>query len=111
MRFPKGWSSHVIVSVARFRSRLSGEDVQPRFEQRAQRYLEVPGLCEKIYLRFRDTGEWGAGCVWDSEQSLARFRESELAKSIPSAYEIEGDALTELADVALVLQPPRVEAA
>lgn len=101
----------MIVSIVRFRSRLSDEDVRARFEQRAQRYREVPGLSEKIYLRFPDTGEWGAVYVWDSEQSLARFRESELAKSIPSAYEVEGDARTELADVALVVQPAGAEVA
>ena len=101
----------MIVSVVRFRSRLSDEDVQELFEQRAPQYRKVPGLAEKIYVRFRDTGEWGAVYVFDTEQSLARFRESELAKSIPSAYEVEGDARIELADVSLVMRQEGAEVA
>jgi heme-degrading monooxygenase HmoA len=94
----------VIVSIVRFRSRLPDGAVPARFQQRVERYQEVPGLIEKIYLRFRDTGEWGAVYVWESEESLAEFRTSELAQSIPSTYEVEGDARTELADVMLVVQ-------
>lgn len=94
----------MIVSVVRFRSRLPDDDVRSLFEQRADHYERVPGLVEKLYLRFRDTGEFGAVYVWDSEESLARFRESGLARSIRSAYEVDGDASTELADVELVVR-------
>lgn len=95
----------MIMYIGRFRSRLSDEQVQAMFEERAPRYLEVPGLVEKLYLRFRDTGEWGAAYVFDSEESLERFRESDLAASIPSAYEMDGTAQAELADVVLLVEP------
>lgn len=101
----------MVVSVVRFRSRLTDDEVQALFEERAEQYLEVPGLAEKIYVRFRETGEWGAVYVWDSEESLARFRESQLARSIPLAYEVDGDARTELADVTLVVQQQGAQAA
>ncbi|HZE03819.1 MAG TPA: YdhR family protein [Solirubrobacteraceae bacterium] len=99
----------MIVSIVRFRSRLSAEEVQGLFERRAQQYREVPGLAQKIYLRFRDTREWGAVYVFDSEQSLARFRESELAQSIASTYEVEEAARSELADVTLVVEQAGTE--
>ena len=101
----------MIVSIVRFRSRLRNEEVQALFEQRADRYRQVPGLVEKLYLRFEETGEWGAVYVFDSEESLTRFRESELARSIPSAYQVEGGAKSELADVALVVRQADAEAA
>jgi hypothetical protein len=97
--------AQMIMYIGRFRSRLSDEQVQAMFEERAPRYLEVPGLVEKLYLRFRETGEWGAAYVFDSEESLERFRESDLAASIPSAYEMDGAAQAELADVALLVEP------
>jgi heme-degrading monooxygenase HmoA len=101
----------VIVSLVRFKSKLPDADVQATFEDRADRYEQVPGLVEKIYLRFRETGEHGAVYVWDSEASLARFRESDLARSIPDAYQVEGTPVVELADVSLVVRPEAKRAA
>jgi heme-degrading monooxygenase HmoA len=95
----------VIVSLVRFTSRLSDDQVQAAFEWRADSYRDVPGLLEKRYLRFRDTGEFGAIYVWESEEALARFRETDLARTIPSVYEVEGLPSSELADVCLVVRP------
>ncbi len=95
----------MIVSIVRFRSKLPDDAVQEAFEQRSDRYRQVPGLVEKIYLRFRETGESGAVYVWDSEESLEQFRASELGRTIASTYEIDGEVQSELADVALVVSP------
>ena len=56
---------------------LSDDDVQEAFERRAERYRRVPGLVQKIYVRFRETGEFGAIYVWETEESLREFRERE----------------------------------
>jgi heme-degrading monooxygenase HmoA len=98
----------VIVSVVRFESKLSAEEVQAMYEERADRYRSVPGLVEKLYLRFRDTHEFGAVYVWESEEDLSRFRDSELARSIPTAYQVLGAPSVEIADVPLVVEPERV---
>ena len=95
----------VMVSLVRFKSKLSDNAVQATFEERADRYRTVPGLVEKIYLRFRESGEFGAVYVWDSEKALMDFRETELARTIPDAYQVEEAPLVELADVCLVIQP------
>ena len=95
----------MIVSLVRFKSRLSDDAVQATFEERADHYRNVPGLVEKIYLRFDETGEFGAIYVWDSEKALLDFRETELARTIPDAYQVEEAPLVELADVRLVIQP------
>jgi quinol monooxygenase YgiN len=95
----------VIVSLVRFKSRLSDDAVQATFEERADRYRQVPGLVQKIYVRFRDSGEFGAVYVWNSEQALMDFRQTELAKTIPEVYEVEQAPSAELADVCLVIQP------
>jgi heme-degrading monooxygenase HmoA len=95
----------MVVSIVRFTSKLSADEVQTKFEDRADSYRHLPGLVEKIYVRFRDTGEFGAVYVWESDDALARFRESELARSIPDAYRVGGAAEIELADVSLVVRP------
>ncbi len=100
----------MIVSLVRFKSNLSDEDVQEVFEGRADRYREVPGLVEKIYLHFRDTGEFGAVYVWESEDDLRRFRETDLARTIPDVYRVEGAPSSEIADVRLVIRVERSRA-
>jgi heme-degrading monooxygenase HmoA len=42
----------------------------------------LPGLVQKYYMRFSDTGQHGAVYVWASEEALARFRASDLARTI-----------------------------
>jgi heme-degrading monooxygenase HmoA len=95
----------MIVSLVRFESKLLDGEVQATFEERSHSYRKVPGLVEKLYLRFRDTGGYGAVYVWESEDDLIRFRETELARSIPTAYRIGGAASFEIADVRLVVRP------
>ena len=95
----------LIVSLVRFKSGLSDDAVQATFEKRANLYRAVPGLVEKIYVRFRDSGEFGAVYVWDSEEALISFRGTELARTIPEVYEVEEGVEAELADVCLVVRP------
>jgi heme-degrading monooxygenase HmoA len=98
----------LIVSIVRFRSKLSAEEVLAMFEERSDRYRSVPGLIEKLYLRSRESDEFGAIYVWESEDDLKRFRQTDLARTIPDAYQIEAAASFEIADVCLVVQPDRV---
>jgi heme-degrading monooxygenase HmoA len=95
----------VIVRIVRFRSGLKDEDVVSAFESRTARYRDVDGLRQKYYLRFPQTGEFGAVYVWDSQKALDRFHESELARSIPDVYRVDGEARGEVAEVLLSLHP------
>jgi len=95
----------MIVSLVRFKSKLADDAVQAMFEERADRYRNVPGLMEKVYLRFRESGEFGAVYLWESEKALSDFRQTELARTIPETYEVEAAPLAEIADVCLVVQP------
>jgi heme-degrading monooxygenase HmoA len=95
----------MVVSLVRFKSGLTDEDVQAKFEARADAYESVPGLIEKLYVRYR-TGDFGAVYVWEDEEALAAFRSSDLGSSIAGAYQVEGGYVEhELADVTLVVRP------
>ena len=46
-----------------------------------------------------ETGEYTGIYLWDSEQSIREFRESELARTIPSAYQVAGQPRIEIFEV------------
>jgi len=65
------------------------------------RYLGVPGLLQKYYLRFR-TGEHGGVYVWDSAASMERFMASRLARTICDVYRVD-ESVRDVADVVFAL--------
>src|SRR5262249_17284103 len=99
----------VIASIVRFRSGLTDEQVQDLYEARVDRYQQVPGLVEKLYLRYR-SGEHGAIYVWENGEALEAFRASDLGRSIGITYKVEGEPETELADVTLRVESQAVSA-
>jgi len=92
----------MVISLVRFKSKLSPGEIQVLYEERADRYRHVPGLLQKIYLLFRD-GDSGAVYLWESEDALETFRGSDLSRSISEAYEVEDTPTFELADVSLIV--------
>ncbi len=92
----------MIVSIVRFRSLLSDEQVQDLYARRSTRYEKVPGLIEKLYLRFR-SGEHGAVYVWEDEEALHAFQTSDLGRSIGSAYAVPAEPSFDVADVTLLV--------
>lgn len=97
----------MIVQVVRFKSRLSDAEDLEQYEARAPRYRAMPGLLQKYYLRYTDTEEYGAVYLWQSEGALQAFSESELRRTIPDAYEIDGASDIQRAEVVMTLRPER----
>jgi hypothetical protein len=93
----------MIAVIVRFRSRMTAPEVLERYRERAPKYRALPGLLQKFYLEFLD-GLHGAVYLWDSPQSLEAFRASELARTIPEAYQVEGKAEMQVAEVAMTLR-------
>jgi heme-degrading monooxygenase HmoA len=95
----------VIVQLVRFKSRLSAEAVQAVYEARAPQYRAMPGLLQKYYLKFPATQEHGAVLFWQSEEAATRFEDSELARTIPSAYQVQEEPDKTTAEVVMALRP------
>lgn len=76
-----------VVLFVRVGSDLDPDELERRVLARRPRFLEVPGLTQKVYGRDPETGDWCGIYFFESGGALAAFRESELAKSIPEAYE------------------------
>ncbi|MGD8747090.1 MAG: YdhR family protein [Balneolaceae bacterium] len=98
----------MIAQIVRFKSEMTDEEVQKMYESRSPRYRALPGLKQKIYLRFTETGEHGAVYLWESKKDIEEFRKSELSRTIPTAYQVKGDADIQLAEVAMTLRPMNV---
>lgn len=95
----------MLVQIVRFKSRLSDAQVLKMYEARAPRYRALQGLTQKFYLRFTETGEYGAVYLWESEAALKAFRESELGRTISTAYQIQGASEVQMAEVVMTLRP------
>ena len=85
----------VMVVVRGLKSRLSHDELERRYKERMPQFRDVPGLLQKYYSYDSSTEEWAGIYLWDSEESAAAYLESDLRKSIPSAYELT--------------EPPRIE--
>ena len=75
------------VLFVRITSALAPEELDRRLLQRRPRFLEVPGLVQKVYGRDPETGDVCGIYFFESGEALRSFRETELARTIPSAYE------------------------
>ena len=93
-----------VILFVRVKSDVDLEELDRRIEERRPRFLEVPGLIQKIYGREHDTGDTCGIYFFENREALAAFRDSELAKSIPTAYEAT-DVRREVYDVLFPLKP------
>jgi hypothetical protein len=69
------------------KSDLDAEELERRLLDRRPRFLEVPGLLQKIYGRDEATGDACGVYFFESQETLDAFRETELARTIPTTYE------------------------
>jgi hypothetical protein len=75
------------ILFVRIKSGLDADEFDRRLLERRPRFREVPGLVQKIYGRDDATGDVCGIYFFDSDEALAAFRETELARTIPDAYE------------------------
>ena len=94
------------VLFVRITSQLDRAEFDRRLHERRSRFLEVPGLVQKVYGRDPDTGDVCGIYFFETDEALEAFRESELARTIPSAYEAF-EVRREAYDVLYSLRPER----
>lgn len=75
------------ILFVRVKSNLDPEELERRLLERRPRFHDVPGLIQKIYGRDDSTGDVCGIYFFEDESALSDFRETELAQTIPSAYE------------------------
>lgn len=95
-----------VVLFVRARSNLDEEELDRRLLERRPRFHDVPGLVQKIYGREEATGAVCGIYFFETRAALAAFRETELAQTIASAYEVT-EIRVEAYNVLYPLHPER----
>ena len=78
----------MILQFVKLKSKLPEEEILNRANERKPEFEAIAGLLQKYYVKLNDEGNYGGIYVWDSQESLMAFKASDLAKSIPKAYEV-----------------------
>ena len=94
------------ILFVRVKSNLDPKELDRRLVERRPRFHEVPGLVQKIYGRDESTGNVCGIYFFKDQNALATFRETELAKTIPTAYEAK-EIRREVYEVLYPLYPDR----
>ncbi|MEJ2469772.1 MAG: YdhR family protein [Desulfuromonadales bacterium] len=94
------------ILYVRLQSTLDDAELERRVNERRPRFLGVPGLMQKIYGRDEDSGEVCGIYFFENAEALTAYLESELAKTIPTAYEASS-VRKEVYDVLFPLRPER----
>lgn len=94
------------ILFVRIKSGLDPEELERRALERRPRFKEVPGLIQKIYGRDESSGDVCGIYFFESKEALAAFRDTELAKTIPAAYEAN-EVRREVYEVMYPLYPDR----
>jgi hypothetical protein len=80
----------MFIHFVRFTTQLPEEEVRCIMEERAPRFRsEVAGLVQKYYDYDSQSGAFCGCYIFGSEDSRQAFRQSELARTIPAAYQAE----------------------
>ena len=92
------------ILYVRIKSDLDPEEMDRRLFERKPGFLEVPGLIQKVYGRDEETGDACGIYFFENKEALAAFRDTQLAKTIPAAYEAT-DVRREVYEVLCSLRP------
>lgn len=94
------------ILFVRVKSDLEPTELERRLIERRPRFKEVPGLVQKIYGRDESTGDVCGIYFFKDQEALSAFRKTELANTIPTAYEAK-DIRREVYEVLYPLHPDR----
>ena len=94
----------MILQIIKLKSNLPEEELLKRAKEREPQFKAIPGLLQKYYVKIDQSGQYGGIYVWDSPESLNSYRASDLAQSIPEAYEIVEAPNIEIMDILFQLR-------
>jgi heme-degrading monooxygenase HmoA len=99
-----GGVKRMIIQIVKFESTLSEDEVIATANERADQFCSLPGLIQKYYVKLGQPNYYDGVYLWGSMESLAAYRESDLAASIPIAYKATGPPDVEILDTLFQLR-------
>ena len=97
-------NNDMLIQTIKIKSSLSEDVLMKTAHERAEKFRQVPGLLQKYYTKTDQPGEYIGVYVWDSQESMQSFRTTELAKTIPQAYQVVEAPKIETTDVLFQLR-------
>jgi len=94
----------MILQIIKLKSDLPEDELLTRAKAREPQFKAIAGLLQKYYVKTSEPGEYGGIYVWDSAESMQAYLQSDLAQSIPGAYEINGAPAIEMMDIIFQLR-------
>ena len=94
----------MIIQIIKLKSNLPEEELLKRAREREPQFKAISGLIQKYYVKLSEPGQYGGIYVWENQESMNAYRGSELASSIPQAYEITEAPNIEILDVLFKLR-------
>lgn len=94
------------ILFVRIKSDLEPDELERRLIERRPRFHNVPGLVQKFYGRDESTGDVCGIYFFENKEALSAFRDTDLAKTIPTAYEAK-EIRRETYEVLYPLHPDR----
>ena len=88
-----------IILLVKFKSPLSLEEVKAVVDSRIDDFRALKGLQQKYYLQDPATQEYAGLYLWESREAFETYRDSELRKTIASAYQTKGEPRIEIFNV------------
>ncbi|MEN8179865.1 MAG: YdhR family protein [Pseudomonadota bacterium] len=94
------------ILFVRVKSDLAPAELERRLIERKPNFREVPGLVQKMYGKDEISGAYCGIYFFEDQKALAEFRDTELARTIPTAYEAT-EVRPEIFEVLYPLHPER----
>lgn len=94
----------MIMQIVKLKSELDDAELERVARERLPHFEAIHGLVQKYYVRREGKGAFAGVYLWDSMESLRAFRESDLAKSIPAAYQLLEPPVFETGEVLFPLR-------
>ncbi|MGX1929447.1 YdhR family protein [Flagellimonas sp. 2504JD4-2] len=94
----------MIIQVIKLKSKLPEEELLKRAKEREPQFKALQGLLQKYYVKLDQPDQYGGIYIWDSKEALNAYRTSQLASSIPEAYEIMEAPNMEIMDIMFQLR-------
>ena len=99
-----GEANDIVIQYITLKSDLSEPELLKIARERASSFRTIPGLIQKYYVRLSAPGQYGGIYIWRSKADLMEFRNSELAASIPQAYQVVGAPTVVVSDLLFQLR-------
>lgn len=94
----------MVVQSITLKSDLPESELLKIAHQRASGFRKIPGLIQKYYVRLSEPGQYAGIYIWRSKADLMKFKNSEMAASIPQAYKLVGPPKVVVSDLLFQLR-------